>query len=203
MFNANNYWMIVFIFVATLMFTTRNILLCHCDDAKSTKTPFHHQKPSSGDTKLTFTQKIAAAGANKNRDIQQNTIPGSSEVYSYVPESIDHLNRSSNIDNFVSVDKSLSTKTHQGTSEILNTTRSQANVFEAVTNTSQKDPLLVNAQSPNQFLANGPAGVNNPQIALLLQQNPRLQMLAQQNPIIAQQIMRNPALLRDPQIQSK
>lgn len=80
-----------------------------------------------------------------------------------------------------------------------NFTKSNANVYEAITNMQPKDPLQVNAQQQNPFMTTG--GIN-PQIAMLLRNNPRLQMLARQNPIIAQQIIRNPQLLRDPMIQS-
>lgn len=156
-------------------------------------TPANNQTTS----KLTPAQKVASSSLNRNNDLYLNTIPGSSD---YVPDNNAlevRSNQLSHISNFVASKHNPSA---------LNTTRSQANVFEATASstngTSQKDPLLVNAQSPNPFLAGGPGGMN-PQIAMMLQQNPRLQMLARQNPIIAQQIMRNPGLLRDPQIQSK
>ena len=86
------------------------------------------------------------------------------------------------------------------------TTDSNANVYNGIV-IDNKDPLEVNAQQQNPFLANrmsggGGGGGINPQIAMILRNNPRLQLLAQQNPVMAQQIMRNPQLLRDPIIQS-
>ena len=155
----------------------------------------------ASEAKLTLNQKVASV-IKSDKDLQLNSIPGSSD---YVPDTLTNFTestppihqRQSHISNFVNL--LLNNSAHA------NTTRSQANVFEAtapLNGSSQKDPLLVNAQSPNPFLSNVPGGMN-PQIAMLMQNNPRLQMLARQNPIVAQQIMRNPALLRDPQIQRK
>ncbi|KAJ6224910.1 hypothetical protein RDWZM_003455 [Blomia tropicalis] len=134
---------------------------------------------ANGEPKLTLGQKIDSM-IKTDQDIKHNLIPGSSG--NYVPE-LSHPT----LGNFVSLNNAT------------NTTRSQANVYEATatSNVTQNDPLMVNAQSPNPFMARGV----NPQIAMMLQNNPRLQMLARQNPLIAQQIMRNPQLLRDPQIQ--
>lgn len=143
---------------------------------------------SPTEAKLTFQQKVDSL-QRSNRDIEDNTIAGSSDYVS------DSTSKRANGSQRVHFDETAS-------SIALNTTSSQANVFQAtapVNGSHQRDPLLVNAQSPNPFLSNVPGGVN-PQIAMLMQNNPRLQMLARQNPIVAQQILRNPALLRDPQI---
>lgn len=116
------------------------------------------------------------------------------------------------INNYVPVENSSSSliinKLPPTTLSTLNlTTDSNANVYNGIADIG-KDPMKVDAQQQNPFMANrgggsGGGGGINPQIAMLLRNNPRLQLLAQQNPVIAQQIMRNPQLLRDPIIQSK
>lgn len=129
-------------------------------------------------SKLTIGQKLAA-NSKSSTDIDNNTIPGSSD---YVPESAQLL-------------------VLQSTNNKTTVNATNANVFDGISsNLKEKDPMVGNAQSPNPMLSNLPGGIN-PQVAMILRNNPRLQQLARQNPIIAQQIIRNPQLLRDPQIQ--